>query len=120
MEILEQIARGGFGRVERVRLEGGRIAARKVFDPNPDLAGLDPEKLRKRFVNEVAALRRLSAYGAIAVLEADLEGDPPWYTMPLAEKSFRQQVNDDRAAGTISAEPLADILNALEEIHRLG
>ena len=120
MYILDQIARGGFGRVERVRLDDGREAARKVFDPSPELASLDPEKLRKRFVTEVQALRRLAPYGAIEVLEADLTADPPWFAMPVAEKSFRKQVQEDRAASTLTPEPLADILNALEEVHRLG
>jgi hypothetical protein len=123
MEILEQIARGGFGRVERARLDDGRLVARKVFDPNPDflsVGGLDPEKLRKRFVHEVEALQRLAPYGAIDVVAADLDADPPWYVMPLAEKSFRAQVQADKAAGTISAEPLAEILTALEQVHRLG
>jgi hypothetical protein len=120
MMVLDQIARGGFGRVERVRLESGEIVARKVFEPDSELVSLNHEKLRKRFVHEVEVQRRLASHGSMPVLEADLTVDPPWYTMPLAEKSFRLHVQAERAAGTISPEPLADILNALEEVHRLG
>lgn len=120
MKVLEQIARGGFGRVERVELDDGAVVARKVFDPSHDAQSVDLGKLRKRFVHEVEAQRRLAPYGAIAVLDADLASDPPWFTMPLAEKSFRKQVEADRAAGTISPAPLAAILDALEEVHRLG
>ncbi len=120
MELLGPIARGGFGRIERVRLPDGRIVARKVFDPAPELASLSSEKLRKRFAHEVEAQRRLAPYGAIAVLAADLEAPEPWFTMPLAEKSFRAQVESDRTHGTVTAEPLIAILDALEQMHRLG
>ncbi len=64
--------------------------------------------------------RRLAPYGAIAVLDADLEAPEPWFTMPLAERSFRTQVASDRVAGTVTAEPLIAILDALEQVHRLG
>jgi hypothetical protein len=120
MEVLDQIARGGFGRVERVRLASGAIVARKVFDPTPEFAFLDQAKLRRRFVNEVEALRRLATHGVIPVVAAALDAEPPWFAMPLAEKSYRAQVKADRAQGVVSIEPLADILNALEEVHRLG
>jgi hypothetical protein len=120
MEVLGQIARGGFGRVERVRLESGAVVARKVFDPAPEFSFLDQTKLRRRFVHEVEALRRLATHGVIPVLDAALDAEPPWFTMPLAEKSFRAQVKADRERGLVTAEPLADILNALEEVHRLG
>ena len=33
MEVLEVIAVGAFGRVERVRMNDGAVLARKVFDP---------------------------------------------------------------------------------------
>jgi hypothetical protein len=120
MEVLELVARGGFGRVERVRLHDGTLVARKVFEPDAELAGMDQGKLRRRFVYEVEAQRRLAPYGVMPVLAADLQADPPWYTMPLATKSFRAQVGEDRAAGVVSTQPLVDILNALEEVHRLG
>jgi hypothetical protein len=120
MEVLEVIASGGFGRVERVRLTDGTLAARKVFHPRPELASLDQDKLRRRFAHEVLAQRRLAPYGVMPVLDAAMDADPPWYTMPLAERSFRAQVDADRLAGTVSAQPLVDILDALEEVHRLG
>jgi hypothetical protein len=64
MDVLGEIACGGFGRVERVRLDGGAVVARKVFHLRPEAAGLDHDKLRKRFVHEVEAQRRLAPYGA--------------------------------------------------------
>ncbi len=118
--LLGEIARGGFGRIERVQLADGREVARKVFDPAPEFAVLDQAKLRKRFAHEVETQRRLAPYGAIAVLDSDLGAAEPWFTMPLAEKSFRVQVDADRKAGTITPEPLVAVLGALEQIHRLG
>jgi serine/threonine protein kinase len=109
--------------VERVELDDGTIAARKVFDPSPQLGPLTPderEKLARRFVREVRTQSELSKYGAMPVLASDLHSTPPWFTMPLAQKTLRAQIEEDRAAKRVSAEPLADILNALEQIHRLG
>ena len=120
MELLGQIARGGFGRIEKVRLDDGRVVARKVFDPASELASQNREKLRRRFAQEIEAQRRLAAHGALPILDADLDADAPWFTMPLADRSFRAQVESDRRAGAISVEPLVAILDALERMHRLG
>jgi hypothetical protein len=52
MEVLEHIASGDFGRVERVRVDGGEFA-RKLFSPLPEiLKAVGREKLLRRFVRE--------------------------------------------------------------------
>ena len=54
MKILETIAETGFGRVERVQLKDGTVAARKVFAPKAEITqGVSVEKMRKRFAREV-------------------------------------------------------------------
>jgi serine/threonine protein kinase len=40
--------------------------------------------------------------------------------MPLADQNFLQQIQMDRSSGAIPTRALADILNALEELHKLG
>jgi serine/threonine protein kinase len=39
--------------------------------------------------------------------------------MPLADRSYLEQVEEDRAKGKVSSDALADILNALDELHSL-
>lgn len=120
--VVSTIARGGFGRVEKVRTADRRLLARKVFDPAPELGLRDTrelDKVRKRFEREVRVQMAFAKYGIMPILEADLTSDPPSYIMPLADKNYTQQILEDREAGTISSAPLLEILNGLEELHRL-
>ena len=51
---IETIARGGFGKVDKVLLDSGREVARKTFDPKPPHGQTwDIDKLRQRFIREV-------------------------------------------------------------------
>ncbi len=120
--VVRTLAHGGFGRVELIKLaKGGTQVARKVFDPKPEvLGGASPEKLKKRFQREVRIQSRLSSEYFIPVLDADLDGDPPWFTMPLADRNFTEKIEADRRDRTVDPGALADILAALEELHSLG
>ncbi|MCC3535593.1 MAG: serine/threonine protein kinase [Microcoleus sp. PH2017_25_DOB_D_A] len=121
MKVLNVINRGGFGRVEKVELGNGEIVARKVFDPLPDiLAAAEVPKLKKRFQREVKVQSSLSADYFIEVLDSDLQAETPWFTMPLADRNFSQEIQDACINGTTPREALSDILNALEELHSLG
>ncbi|RKH05060.1 serine/threonine protein kinase [Corallococcus carmarthensis] len=120
MRIIEEIDSGGFGKIEKVELSDGTIAARKTFSPSVKVAtNEEREKLRKRFCREVRIQRGLSSDLFLPVLDADLNGPAPWFTMPLADKSYIEQIEEDKQSGIITSEALADILNGLEELHRL-
>jgi hypothetical protein len=55
------------------------------------------------------------------IIGADLEADPPWYLMPLAERNLAESVGEVRSGGhPIPAVAFADILNGLEQLHALG
>ena len=117
MTVLGELTHGGFGRVEKVRNRAGTVLARKVFDPSPELGLRDAReltKLRKRFEREVRVQMALSQYGMMPIVRAELDEDPPWFLMPLADKTYSEQIREDRDAGIISSEPLLDILNGLE------
>lgn len=121
MRILENISRGGFGHVEKIKMDDGEVAARKVFDPVPDIvARADLSKLKKRFKREVRVQSSLSGDYFIPILDSDLESENPSFIMPLAERNFWEEIQDARRTNKIPLESLADILNALEELHSLG
>jgi serine/threonine protein kinase len=121
MKVLGVINSGGFGVVERVETRGGAIAARKRFAPSPLLGpDIDHDKLKRRFRREVRIQASLPSDYFLPVLDHDLDVPEPWFTMPLAEKNLRTQIDADKKSGTISQQPLADVLNGLERLHRLG
>ncbi|WP_434686666.1 serine/threonine protein kinase [Pseudanabaena minima] len=121
MKILREISRGGFGRVELVELDTSSIVARKVFDPVPSiLDASELPKLKKRFQREVKVQNSLSSDYFMSVLDADLDAETPWFTMPLADRNLSEELEESRKNGNIPLEALSDILNALEELHSLG
>lgn len=116
---IRDIDSGGFGRVDEVELGHGTRVARKTFHPQ---FGTDEEKekLRKRFEREVRIQSQISHPNIMPILDSDLSADPPWFTMPLASKSYETQIAEDRHSGNMDVEPWNDILAGVEELHRLG
>lgn len=121
MKIIHEINRGGFGVVYEIEDNGQRLA-KKEFDPLPQIAAdpVDVEKARRRFVREVTVQGQIRHPNIMPVITSDLVADPPWFLMPLANEDCTQQIARDRQAGSISLEPLMDMLAGLEELHRLG
>lgn len=118
---VEELYRGGFGRVEKLSMSDGSVLARKVFDPTADILSItDPEKLKKRFKREVRVQSSLSPDFFVPILSSDLESDEPSFTMPLCTRNFSVQITEDKANGVVSQQGLSEILNALEELHSLG
>jgi eukaryotic-like serine/threonine-protein kinase len=120
MKTLNEIARGGFGIVERVRLDDGRVVARKTFAPLMHLPDDELSKLRKRFQREVRIQAALKSHHVMPILEADLNGDNPWFLMPIAERTLSQEIEGSKVSGSPPVAALEDLLNALEEMHEAG
>jgi len=53
------------------------------------------------------------------IIEHDLNASPPWFTMPLASRSFAAKIAEDRSRAS-STRSLAGDLAGVEELHRLG
>lgn len=120
IRVIDEIDRGGFGRVDEVELPNGERAARKTLDPIYNLTSEVYQKVRKRFEREVNTQSALPSHIVLPILYAALDDEKPWYIMPLAEKNYWDQIEEDQDREIINIEPIADILNALEELHDLG
>lgn len=119
MDVVRLIDRGGFGVVHEVRDAGGERLARKSFDPQVANAE-ERAKLQRRFAREVRVQSQIRHPNIMPILTHDLDASPPWFTMPLAERSFQVKIDADRTGGTFDPVPWQDILAAVEELHRLG
>ena len=121
MEFIKNINHGGFGVVDIVRLSDGTMVARKKFRPSVSIRNdAEKQKLLKRFEREVKYQQSIKSDAICEILDSDLTGDEPWFTMPLADKTFTDEIRECKATGKIPSEALADILNALEKLHSLG
>lgn len=119
MREVRLIDRGGFGVVHEVETADWRRLARKSFDPQ--IGTLEErEKLRKRFAREVRIQSHIRHPNIMPILEHDLDATPPWFTMPLARRSFVAKIDEDRSQRVIDTRAWQDILAAVEELHRLG
>jgi len=121
MKVIREINRGSFGCVEEVEMPDGTRIARKLFSPTfPVTSQQEIEKLIKRFKREVKVQKSLEAETFIPILSEDIEGSNPYYLMPLADKTLRQEIVESKRTGKAPQQALADILNALEGLHELG
>ncbi len=123
LKVLREINRGGFGRVEEIETQSGERLARKVFDPLPDVIRSSPSgvaKLKKRFEREAKTQASLDRDYFVPILEMNLEGNAPWFSMPLADRTLRDELVASRSDRTIPTSALADVMNSLEQLHALG
>jgi eukaryotic-like serine/threonine-protein kinase len=75
-----QIGQGGMGAILRVEdMTNGQVVALKYCDVEGDD--------RRRFAREVRSMRLVDHLNVIRVLDVNLEHDPPYFAMPLAERS---------------------------------
>lgn len=121
MKVIEQIAHTNFGRVERVLLDNGTVAARKVVEPNPVMVqAAQLPGLRKRFAREVKVQSRLPSHLVVPVIAADLNANPPWFVMPFAEKTFEHHMQTLKQDPSALLGAFGQVLDALAGLHALG
>ncbi|WP_283133884.1 PQQ-binding-like beta-propeller repeat protein [Rhizohabitans arisaemae] len=116
--ILARLGSGGMGVVYLGRSRAGRAVAVKVV--NAALAG-DPE-FRLRFAREVALARTVSGFFTAGVIDADMEGSPPWLaTAYVAGLSLEEIIEEYGPWPETSVRTLgAGLAEALESIHTAG
>jgi eukaryotic-like serine/threonine-protein kinase len=120
MRVIRLINRGGFGVVHEVEDAQGVRLARKTFDPQGVIDAAEREKLKRRFAREVRIQSQIRHPNIMPIVDYDMTADPPWFTMPLAQGSYAEKIQQDRANGSFNSVPWQDVLAAVEELHRLG
>jgi len=121
-KVIDQIGQGGFGIVEKVKDNKGKIFARKTFhisEPNQFDAAAR-ESVKKRFIREINVQKNLSHKNIVPIVDADLTANPPNYIMPLAICSLADDIREEKTLNGNFMEALMDILAGLEALHKLG
>ncbi len=119
-EIQSELGRGGFGIVELVvDTVTGREYARKALNaagqPN-----ISKDDLVARFQREVRYQSQMNHPNVVGIVDSDLESDPPWFIMELADGSLADELSRDRTLGGQPTQAIFDILAGLQAMHELG
>jgi len=115
----EEIGRGGFGIVNKAVGDDGNSYAIKFLNPSA-FQQQDHAMLIKRFEREVRYQQSVSHPNVVPILEHNLTANPPWFVMPLAIGSLKDDLELDRTLGGSPNKPLFDILSGLEALHQRG
>ena len=116
---IREIGRGSFGIVELVVDENGHQWARKTFVP-PNLPDVSNDEMRARFEREVRYQIQIINPNVVEIHDYDLDANPPWFVMEVADCSLADELQADRTLGGDPRKPLFDILAGLEAIHEKG
>lgn len=114
---IKPLGSGGFGNVDLVRDDEGREFARKTFSVNQPMPDELVPNVRKRFIKEAKLQSGMKHRNIVPILHMDLEGDSPWYLMPVADTSLDKEVAADRHLGGAYKLAITDIISGLEELH---
>ena len=115
---LNDIGRGAFAKVDKVASSDAKEFARKTFDPLENiLTNVGEESLKRRFTREVEYQKRIIHPNVMSITEDFLEEEPPYFIMPLAICSLKDELYDNGGQCNEPKKVLFDILAGLEAIH---
>jgi len=114
------IGHGGFAKVTKVKDNNDNDFAMKTFDPQSYLlVHVDRDHLLKRFQREVKYQKTIKHRNVVDIIDSNLDDDPPWFVMNIAECTLENELSDQLEADHIK-QLLFDILSGLEAIHEKG
>ncbi|WHX18570.1 protein kinase [Streptomyces malaysiensis subsp. malaysiensis] len=116
-ELLGRIGHGGMGQVYLGESPGGEPAAVKVIKPSV----VDSET-RQRFAQEVEILKTVWGARIAALLDADVEADPPWLATEYVEglDLSRHVGTHGPLSSLLTASLGATLAEALATVHKQG
>ena len=93
-EIIEEIGRGGMGRVYKARVPlVNEIVAIKVFSPS-DAHREDVDGLRERFIQEAGLLYRINHSHVVTIRDVDVWKGYPFYAMEYLPHSLMDEMGE--------------------------
>jgi serine/threonine protein kinase len=119
LKVIQRLGIGGFGIVELVVDEKGNKYARRTFSLHQPLSAELANNVRKRFIREAIVQQNLSHKNIVPVLAGDLDGEQPYYLMPVAVGTLANDLDKDRTLSGKFISAISEIVAALEELHRL-
>ena len=121
MREIRKLGRGGFAKVTEVATRSGGRCAKKTFDPMEELINaVGLEHLEKRFKREVQYQSKFSHPNIVPITESFLDETPPYFLMPLAECTLKDELESDPSLAGRYKEVLFDVLAGLEYLHESG
>ncbi|HZV00980.1 MAG TPA: serine/threonine-protein kinase, partial [Planctomycetota bacterium] len=115
-ELLDELGRGGMGRVQRARhVPTGAVRAVKIMT-----GACDPEAVT-RFRREAEALARLGGRGVVPIHETGLERGQLWFAMDLVPGgSLRARIKQGRLPWREAVSIAAELARVLARCHAAG
>lgn len=117
---VRQLGAGGFGTVDLVTDAKGAHFARKTFSVAQALPPPIVENVRRRFIREAKTQSGIRHQNIVPVVYTALEVDPPYYLMPVATGNLQDDLSADKTLGGQWLGAIADIVAALDEMHKMG
>ncbi len=118
-DVIAQKGRGTFGVVYEISDVNKNHFALKVFDPMPNVQ-VDRAELKRRFAREVRYQSAIKHPNVVSVLLSNLDSDPPYFVMPLADTSLQELIRNSAIPDKDRLHILTDILAGLEALHGAG
>ncbi|ELP1875724.1 TPA: serine/threonine protein kinase [Vibrio parahaemolyticus] len=119
-QVIEQIGKGGFGYVEKIRLFNmsethSGLYARKVLDPQVDL-----KLYNERFEKEVLCQCKCQHKNIVPIYIADLYSAKPFFIMELGTADLQDLLDSDAIEEQEKILIIESVLYGLKHIHDQG
>jgi serine/threonine protein kinase len=119
---IEEKGRGGFARVVIIADDTtGEKFAKKIYAPQQNIVdAVGDDHLKKRFKREVRYQSSLNHPNIVVICKHFLDEEPPYFIMPLADCTLKDELDADHTLGGDPRKALFDILAGLETLHTEG
>jgi len=119
VQFIRKIAQGAFGFIDLVEGSNAFKLARKTLRPQRRRDEIH-NLVKKRFRNEIAFMQKIQHPLLTPIIDAETEGDQPFFLMPLANASLKQDLKNLAQDRKWAKQALFDILDSLEFLHSQG
>lgn len=118
---MRNIGQGGFAKVTLVINGSGEQFAKKTYAPLHQLVvAVGDIHLKRRFIREVKYQSSIVHPHVVKIIDSELQVDPPFFIMPLAECSLKEERDTNPTLSGTPEKALFDILAGLEALHSEG